>query len=161
METSIAELKSGLQQQPTKPPIQSPSPPMQSPSPQMQPQFQAQMQPQPQAQMQPQPQAQMQQLTQPQIYPTTMQSFAQQQSLPQTGGYPLDVSVYYSKWKDIGVLLLIAMLCFSTPFQDIIVKSFPIFTSSQSSKHVNMTGCLVIASILTSVFTFYKTFVNE
>ena len=155
METSIAELKSGLQQPPPQAQMQPP------PQAQMQPPPQAQMQPPPQAQMQSPPQAQMQPIISQQ--PSALQSFAFQQPQVQQNhvSYPMDVSVYYSKWKDIGVLLLIAMLCFSTPFQDVIVKSFPIFTSSQPSKHVNMMGCLVIASILTSVFTFYKTFVNE
>ena len=74
---------------------------------------------------------------------------------------PLDISVYYSKWKDLVILSLLCMICFSTPVQDIIAKTFPYLSSNLQSKHTNMTGCFFISSICVSFFTIYKTFSNE
>ena len=74
--------------------------------------------------------------------------------------YPMILNNNFVNMKDTGILLLLSMILFSTPFQDTIVRNIPFFTSTNTGKHVNMTGCLFIASLLTSLFTIYKTFGN-
>ena len=146
METSIAELRANKQ---------NPNQQMQAPQP---PQMQMQA-PQPPQQIHQQP------LPQPTQAPQPMQHQLQQMQQPaqwsqQTGNiqYPMDMSLHYNKIKDIGVLLLLCMIMFSTPFQDILVKNLPFLTSTNTGKHTNMMGCLMIASMVSSSFTVYKTF---
>ena len=161
METPISQLRSA-QQQPQQP--------------QQQIQQQQPQQPQQHIQQQ-QPQQPQQQIHQQTIQPQSMQQFqppTQQQQMYNGGfqnafgqqdiqaiQYPLDMSVYYSKWKDIVVLSILCMICFSTPVQDIIAKTFPYLTSNIQSKHTNMTGCLFISSMCVTFFSIYKTFSNE
>ena len=150
METSIADLKANKQRpvQPNEPNLQ-PAPVIQQPQSQPQPQQMMntmQMAPQPQQLMNSAP----------------IQAFqTPAYNLQQNNSYPMDMSLHYSKFKDIGILLLISMICFSTPFQDIVAKNIPTFSSTNTGKHTNMMGCLFISSILTSLFGIYKTFGNE
>ena len=74
--------------------------------------------------------------------------------------YPMDVNVNFSKWRETGVLLLLTMLFFSTPFQDTLTKTFPSLLSTNMGKHANMQGCMLISTLLVSSFTIYKTFGN-
>ena len=148
METSIAELRANKQ---------NPNQQMQVPQP-------PQMQMHPPQQVQ-QPLPQQMQAPQPTQAPQPMQHQLQQMQQPaqwsqQMGNiqYPMDMSLHYNKIKDIGVLLLLCMIMFSTPFQDILVKNLPFLTSTNTGKHTNMMGCLMIASMVSSSFTVYKTF---
>ena len=163
METPISQLRS-TQQQP-----QQPQQPIQQQQPQQphQPHQQQTIQPQSMQHISQQP-------IQSHVYQQPFQPPSQQQHMYNGGfqnafgqqdiqaiQYPLDMSVYYSKWKDIVVLSILCMICFSTPVQDIIAKTFPYLTSNIQSKHTNMTGCLFISSMCVTFFSIYKTFSNE
>lgn len=145
METSIQALKANQSQQ-AQAPVQQAQPMSTLPQ-QVQPTFPQQVQVQPvQQSVQMAPISPMQQM-----YNNT---------LPMNE-YPMNLGMSYSKMKDSGVLLLIAMIYFSTPMQDTLAKSIPFFASSYTGKHTNMMGCLLLAGLVTSSYTFYKTFGNE
>lgn len=143
METSIADLRANKQKASAPVPTQGAPVPTQAPT------IQTQI---------PTPMAQPQMVNQ-MLPPMGLQQPAY--NIQQQQQFPMDLSIYYAKMKDLGILLLLAMICFSTPFQDILVRNIPMFASTNTGKHTNMMGCLCISSILTSFFAIYKTFGNE
>ena len=146
METSIQALKANQSQvQPTPTPTPTPAPTL--------PQQVQAVPTLPQVQVQPVQQS-------VQMAPISPMQQMYNNTLPMNE-YPMTLGMSYSKMKDSGVLLLIAMIYFSTPMQDTLVKSIPFFASTYTGKHTNMMGCLLLAGLVTSSYTFYKTFGNE
>ncbi len=60
--------------------------------------------------------------------------------------------------KDVITLLFLSTLCYSTPFQDIVIKSLPFLGDKEYGKHVNMMGCIFISIIVSVLYGSYKYF---